>query len=167
MAGPSARLSPGSLTAGAAGLSASVATGSFGISAIAAGDGAGGLSAACARSRCSGVGVHRHRKSEPTMSLVTPSVRMSVHTPHAEQDRRNDRRAAGSAGEATAHSGRSHQGDAHEGDRPYVEQPPHSAPGNRLVDEARRRGERDNHEHGDAQALGPGRAAERKATTRE
>ena len=110
------------------------------------------------------LGSRRPSPSEIGTDDVAGDTFGSYERPHAarEQDRRNDRRAAGSAGEATAHCGRSHQGDAHEGDRPYVEQPPHSAPGNRLVDEARRRGERDDHEHGDAQALGPGRAAEEK-----
>ena len=43
-----------------------------------------------------GSAVHRQRKSEPTRSLVTPSVRMSVHSPHASRiaaaiDARRDR----------------------------------------------------------------------------
>ena len=110
------------------------------------------------------LGGRRPSPSEIGTDDVAGDTFGSYQRPHAagEQDRRDDRRAAGSAGGATARCGRRHQGDAHEGDRPYVEQPPHSAPGNRLVDEARRRGERDDHQHGDAEALGPGRAAEEK-----
>src|SRR5439155_17162828 len=60
-----------------------LATGSsLGVSAAA---GAGGSAPDRARSRCSGVGVHRQWKSEPMTSEVTPPVRTRVNIAQARR----------------------------------------------------------------------------------
>ena len=97
------------------------------------------------------------------MSLVTPSVRRSVKHSARQQDRRNHRRAAGSAGEATARRD----------EKPPGRRPVRGSPRRRathpivppVIDSWTRRevtNERDDHQHGDAQALGPWRAAEKQ-----
>ena len=96
-------------------------------------------SLAWARSRCSGVGVHRQSELRP--GDVASHAFCAHERPHAarEQDDRHQRRASSSAGEATAGPRPRRRGRGSGRGPPRRRAASPSAPGNRLVDDARRR----------------------------
>ena len=142
------------------------AIGSVGRSPLVPSDGAASGAAGAASRLVVGLGQEPFLGSRrpPPVELRTGAADAS--RPHErprsarEQDGRDQRRAPSSVRETTGGHRPGHQREAQDRDRRDVEQHPHPGPGDRLVDDARRREQRDDHQDDGAQALGPGRPAE-------
>ena len=130
-----------------------------GSAAAGAGEGATGSSPAWARSRSSGVCVHRQWKSYLASAGDATGAEERPHSAR-EQDRRDHRRAPRSVRRGDGWPPPSDQREAQDRDGADGEQHPHHPARDRLVDDAPGREQRDDHQDDGAQALGPGRPAE-------